>query len=1000
MPQIPTRENLGQIRVNGRATPAQINPNVAYDIGRAGAAMDRAMSEVAAAFSGLGAKAQAQEDATWLANAKIKTLEADDAHRRDTELNAGEDGTGFEQAPAGLKGSVEEIKKLPGGSAEARSKYDLWSAEQVYETGRWAANSSQKRLRDSTLSRLDTRLTTLQSLASANPERAEEYISAYEEELGGYVGSAITAQDAQERKRQARSSIGFEATAAKAIKKPGDLGKAMKALEGYSRPDTVDTETRGLGRSGYEQPPTPTGLVEPGNIDLDKRKVLRQGNVIKTEESMSIGTDRGEVLIPTVVDGKKLSEKEAIAHFKKTGQHLGIFKTPEDADKYAQALHERQGRFYGAKGDETSASGVSGGTLSFLRKEEGFTHKAKWDYAQHSIGYGTKAKFPGERISKQEAETRLRAETQKVSDFIDKTITVPLTAQQRTALISFGFNLGTDDIEKLAPDINAGNFDRAADRMLSFNKAGGEKNAGLVARRQREANMLRNAAGAEPAAAPMRESAADLSKLPKVDGSIQPAEIAALEPADRKRLISGMAPALQVEMQDRMEKAAASLAAKGSQSIITEQEIDDSAPMIGAKTAEKWKQALIDEKLKYDVNVEAKGMSRAQREMKLAELVPTGNVEDLAAEERKRFELWGGAFQKIDKQVKADPLRYVKMETESGRQANKLIAAATDGEDGLQQRERAYTTLIRLQRDEGVAEGDIAVLGPQKANEIARKFQEVKSGAGRAEIVKGLRATFGEHTDRVWGELVKAGLPSAYRALTTATEQGQDNLVQAYALEGAMNEAAGKDEDRRGALRKRAGVDKNFDQALTDAVAPFSSALMFSSNDLRVAYRNAVEMNALYYMAVQGKSQSDAVSQAYDDIVGSKTEIYRGVIIPKSVADSSIGADVRSGIYNGYQELLERDKGKIISPLPADPSKDYMYERESYFSLLLSRGQFKANNDGTGAFLLDHTGRKVKTSSDEGGIGELSYTWEELGDSVGLREKRTLGRYTGSNKSR
>ena len=103
----------------------------------------------------------------------------------------------------------------------------------------------------------------------------------------------------------------------------------------------------GMAKREYEQPPKATGLVEAGTINLDKRKVLREGDVIKTEESMSVGVDSGEVLIPTVVEGKKLTEKEAIAHYRNTGEHLGIFKTVEDADKYAQALHERQGRMYG-----------------------------------------------------------------------------------------------------------------------------------------------------------------------------------------------------------------------------------------------------------------------------------------------------------------------------------------------------------------------------------------------------------------------------------------------------------------------------------------------------------------------------------------------------------------------------------------------------------------------------------------------------------------------------
>jgi hypothetical protein len=62
--------------------------------------------------------------------------------------------------------------------------------------------------------------------------------------------------------------------------------------------------------------------------------------------SISIGTDQGEVLIPTVVNGRVVSDQEAIRHYQKTGEHLGIFRTPKDADAYAQTLHKQQAQEY------------------------------------------------------------------------------------------------------------------------------------------------------------------------------------------------------------------------------------------------------------------------------------------------------------------------------------------------------------------------------------------------------------------------------------------------------------------------------------------------------------------------------------------------------------------------------------------------------------------------------------------------------------------------------
>ena len=91
------------------------------------------------------------------------------------------------------------------------------------------------------------------------------------------------------------------------------------------------------------------GMLQPGNIDLHRRPVVRnKDGSISTVRSMSANFDGKEYLIPTVAaDGSGiLSEQGAVDQFRKSGQHLGVFDTPENATAYASSLHQDQAREY------------------------------------------------------------------------------------------------------------------------------------------------------------------------------------------------------------------------------------------------------------------------------------------------------------------------------------------------------------------------------------------------------------------------------------------------------------------------------------------------------------------------------------------------------------------------------------------------------------------------------------------------------------------------------
>jgi hypothetical protein len=89
------------------------------------------------------------------------------------------------------------------------------------------------------------------------------------------------------------------------------------------------------------------GILALGNIDLYNRPIAHNPDgSISTVRSISANFGNGEVLLPTVINGKVVSPEEAIAYYKKTGQNLGTFDTPENSDIYAERLHNQQAEHY------------------------------------------------------------------------------------------------------------------------------------------------------------------------------------------------------------------------------------------------------------------------------------------------------------------------------------------------------------------------------------------------------------------------------------------------------------------------------------------------------------------------------------------------------------------------------------------------------------------------------------------------------------------------------
>ena len=134
-------------------------------------------------------------------------------------------------------------------------------------------------------------------------------------------------------------------------------------------------------------------------------------------------------------------------------------------------------------------------TISGIKHWEGYYPKTyRCAAGVRTIGYGfTEEKYVSRGlISQSKATNILKSKYAECGAIVDRNVSVPLTQNQRAALISFAYNVGETNLKMLVNGkdrLNSGNYDSVPQKLVLYCRAGSKELEGLKLRREWEVQI-------------------------------------------------------------------------------------------------------------------------------------------------------------------------------------------------------------------------------------------------------------------------------------------------------------------------------------------------------------------------------------------------------------------------------------------------------------------------------------------------------------------------------
>ena len=239
---------------------------------------------------------------------------------------------------------------------QAAEDYEAYRTEQQTLFDNWKKTiRTDENAINADLTAAQSNVKQLQARQKELQQQAQQLMNKVSSRRGGTNELMQWSQQAQALQAQAKAMDSQIAEA----QGTADLLQEELDWKKYYQYADLSTDDKALGQYGK------------GNIDLYNRPQYQNPDgSISTVDSASYSIDGKEVLLPTVwmKDGKPYhshDDEEILQRYEKTGEYLGKFDTPEEANAYGEQLHRAQDFYYGSQYKST-ANGKKRSNLDIL----------------------------------------------------------------------------------------------------------------------------------------------------------------------------------------------------------------------------------------------------------------------------------------------------------------------------------------------------------------------------------------------------------------------------------------------------------------------------------------------------------------------------------------------------------------------------------------------------------------------------------------------------------